>query len=203
MLKPFADRPLPPLELVLLVLAACRDSWPEERKSLESQHSPLTKSARPILKQWWNTVFQSLERVQGLPQQIRSNPAAIATIIEIAFERYRFPAIPSETVFQILSQPHWLRTWVLPEPLITPFGERTARYSALSQDLLKLTVDEVLTRTKTGLNQLPKPPDELDEILPEPAHEIRTVRQLLDELRDDDEFRGLIRVVRMLSAVSL
>ncbi len=204
-LKPFADRPLPPLELVLLVMAACRDSWPEERKTLESQHSPLTKSARPILKQWWNTVFQSLERVQGLPQQMRSNPDAVATIVEIAFERYRFPAIPSEAVFQILLQPHWLRTWDISDAVITPFGVRTAGYSSLSQDLLKLTVDEVLTRTKTGLNQLPvidRLMGQLQQlILMKEAHEVRTVRQLLDELRDDEEFRGLIRVVRMLSAV--
>ena len=159
-LRPFADRQLPTLELVLLVLAACRDSWPEERAMLQSQQNPLAKSARPILQQWWNTVFHSLDRVQGMPQQIRSNPAAVSTIVEIAFERYRFPSAPATEVFNILSHSHWMRKWVLPEPLIIPFGERTRSYSVLSQNLLKLTVDEVLNRKSTGLHQLPAPPEE-------------------------------------------
>jgi hypothetical protein len=201
-LRPFADRSLPPLELVLLVLAACRDSWPEERRAMQSVNTPLAKSARPILKQWWNTVFESLDRVHNMPQQIRSNPTAVATIVEIAFECYRFPSAPLTEVFNILSHSHWMRKWELPAPLIIPFGERTRGYSSLSQDLLKLTVDEVLNRKSTGLHQLPAPPKELEELLPEePPQEVRTVRQLLEELRDDDEFHGLIRVVRMLSAV--
>lgn len=199
-IKNFGAQPLPPLELILLVLAACRDTWPDDRKSMQSENLPLAKSARPILRQWWNSVFDALERVHALPRQIRSNPAAITAMLEIIFERKSQTFRPgSPELVKILST-NWLKLWSAPAPLLVPFGERTQNYSILSQGLLRITVDEVLNRTATSLEQLPAPAD-VEDLLPEDLPEVRTVRHLLDEIEDDDEFRGLVRVVRTLSAV--
>lgn len=200
----FKDRGLPPLELVLLILLSCRDNWSAMkevvRTSLENNSRPTV--SRPIMKQWWDTLFQGLDRVHGLPQQMRASPAAHRTIIEIALERLHHSTVNNSEVHNILARAHWLRIWTLPDPLIAPIGERTQQFSAMSHGLLKLSVDEVLTRTSTGLNEVPEPPEEVAELIEVPeALESRTVSQLLEELRNDDEHRELVRLVRMLSAV--
>lgn len=198
--KNFGDQLLPPLELILLILAACRDTWPEDRKIVQSETLPLARSARPILRQWWNTVFDALERVHAMPRQIRSNPAAITAMLEIVFERKAQSFRPaSPDLVKILST-NWMKLWGAPEPQLVPFGERTQNYSILTQGLLRITVDEVLNRTATSLEKLPEPAD-AEDLLPEELPEVRTVRHLLDEIEDDDEFRGLVRVVKTLSAV--
>lgn len=201
-LKHLGDKPLPSLETILLVLAACRDSWPDDRKQLQSEFFPLAKSARPLLKHWWASVFDALERVHAMPRQMRSDPSAVTTMIDIVFDgrTESLRKMPPE-LLKILSQPRWGKVWTNPEPLIVPFGERTQGYSQLTQGLLKISVETVLNRKSTGLDQLPEPPQDLKDLLPEELPETRTVQQLIHELRDDNEYRGLMRVVRTLSAV--
>ncbi|MFO1007292.1 MAG: hypothetical protein U0929_15130 [Planctomycetaceae bacterium] len=204
-LKPFASRPLPPLELVLLVLAACRETWPDERRSLLLDSSSGAPSTGAVLREWWKTTFEALDRVHGLPAQMRTNPRAVATILEIVLERVGPTEDVTTSVMSVLSQPRWLNIWSLPDPPGIPFGVRARGYTSLSQGLVKLTTEEVLTRTTTGLNQLPvldRLAGQLQQLVEDKkVTEKRTVQQLIEELRNEDEFFGLMQVVRKLSAV--
>ncbi len=204
-LSAFDERPLPPFELFLLVLAACRETWPEERQSLLNDAPEGGRSTGPILKQWWETVFETLNRIHGMPAQMRTNPSTVATILEIVLEQFDRRENVAANVLSILSQPRWLRTWSLPEPRRIPIGVRTHGYTSLSQGLMRLTVEEVLTRTTTGLNQLPvldRLAGQLQQLVEDKKlAEERTVQQLIEELRNESEFFGLMQVVRKLFAV--
>ncbi|MBM4074567.1 MAG: hypothetical protein FJ267_02835 [Planctomycetes bacterium] len=203
-LAPFENTTLPPLEVVLLILAATRDTWPEEERVFSEQLPEFTRS-RPVLKHWWKTVLEALVFVHRLPRQIRSNSNAITTIIDIIVEQLPGTFRGDQTdvakeVLQILSRPHWLRDTVLPDPVLLLLDERTDVLTAISRSLRRLTIEEILNRTATGLHELPVPSKHLDTLVPE-SEPVRTVREVLDDLRDDVEFKGLVHLVRRLSAV--
>jgi len=204
-LSAFDERPLPPFELFLLVLAACRETWPEERQSLLNDAPEGVRSTGPILKQWRETVFETLNRIHGMPAQMRTNPSTVATILEIVLEKFDRRENVAANVLSILAQPRWLRTWTLPEPRRIPIGVRTHGYTSLSQGLMRLTVEEVLTRTTTGLNQLPvldRLAGQLQQLVEDKkGTKERTVTQLIEELQNESEFIGMMRVIRNLSAV--
>ncbi|MEZ6057551.1 MAG: hypothetical protein R3C01_12690 [Planctomycetaceae bacterium] len=201
-LTPFANRSLPSLELVFLVLAACRDNWPDVSRRLREDRVALGDNPRPMMQQWWLSSLVALDRVHELPQQIRTNAAAVATIVEIALERHPRTFDVADDVLAILAQSRWMQDRVLPEATVAREVERIQDLTSLPGALARLSVDRVLTRMGTSLDQLPEVPAEREEVVEElPPLEQRTVRQLLEELKDDEEHGELVRLVRMVSAV--
>lgn len=198
-LLPYAGRRLPPLELVLLILAACRSSWSVASAWLVKEGSPFRSSARPVTHEWWTMALKSLNQVYELPPKYRNNPAAVATMIEIALDRAPDSGHRADGVLELLSRPRWLDDLELPDPFIKPAGVRINELNSLMHGLSKLTPERIEARLKTGLDRLPEPAEieiEVDE-----PEDVRTVRQLLDELVDDEELAGLVRLVKSLTAV--
>ena len=188
-LASFTRSRLPPFELILLVLAACRNTWPEDRKRLESRSKP----------EWWilrTATLDSLEYIHRLPRQLRASPGAVLTIMEMIFERHPFDAQDPTPVVKLLGQPQWLSNVTVPES--QTFVKRARYLSWFRQRVVRLTVEQLLNRMSTGLDQLP---DAEDGAGPEEDSTEHSVCQLLDELHDDHEHRGLVRLVRMVSAV--
>ena len=201
-LSPFADRNLPPFELVLLVLGACRDTWSDERARLADAASPFRHSARPALQMWWRDTLASLDHIHRLPRAIRTSPVFVPVIVEIALDRHPAAAAGAQTILATLAESHWMRDLELPSPLVIPMAARANQFAGLARGLVDLTDERIRSRASTGLDQLPGPiEDTLDLDQAPPVTTERTVRQLLEELREDDELRGLVRLVRLLSAV--
>lgn len=68
-----AQEGLPPLDLLLLVLAACRDSWGTDRVRCllgESRNHPTRRS---LSEMHWRDAIDSLTRINRLPADLRTS----------------------------------------------------------------------------------------------------------------------------------
>ncbi|MEO2035673.1 MAG: hypothetical protein ABGZ35_26640 [Planctomycetaceae bacterium] len=187
----FEGSRLPPFELILLALAACRDTWPEDRKRLEAESELEGRMLR-------GATLDSLEYIQRLPRQLRTSADVVLTIVQTIFERHPFDAPDPALVVKTLNQPRWLTDMTRPESQTVSVVERTGYLNWFRQRTVRLTVEQLLNRMSTGLDQLPVA---AEDDSPEEASTDHSVCRLLDELADDEEHRGLVRLVRMVSAV--
>jgi hypothetical protein len=88
---------------------------------------------------------------------------------------------------------------------IKPTSEWSAELRGLCDGLLAVNESAVRLRMQTGVELLPNAapePLQLLEVQPEPP--VRTIRDVVAELEDDEEYAGLVRLTRrLLSIVSL
>lgn len=199
-LQPFANSGLPPLDLVLLVLAACRNSWKGDAAHLELLKEALSVRVLGNAAQLLEQVIQGLDRVHALPAGQRTDGAKKVELVQFLFAAHpqKLPREDSQAVLQLLqigiledlqasaaSPIKTVRMWI-------------QELQALRDGLQRLDWERIGLWTDTGLEELigPAPlPDE--ELLKAPL----SPRRVLDDLSQDPELRGIARVARHLMAI--
>ena len=189
---------LPPLGPIVLLLAACRDSWPEISKSFGGLEEPLDRVAVYPDGQSPAAIdhSRSLNQIFTLPDDVRTRPNAkaelVAAVLESARERTT-PELAAEIVTALEAglAAEFLQTNVQSSPIQRILFEdvRFAEWGLRNFDAAALRL-----RLATGLDR---------EVLPAEIEEplARKVRKLLDRLKDDREFSGLVRLARDLMAI--
>ncbi|QDV17512.1 hypothetical protein Pan153_21650 [Gimesia panareensis] len=197
---------LPPLDLLLILVAGMRVPV-HDLELLEEQleaFSTLSYSSLPIViesnKQ--GILESGLNKVQQLPAELRSRTEGKALIAESVFDFYG-PRTTSELAQAIVKEV----SSGLEEIIFDPNPEN--RQAKLSQRLTlkdvsnfltgleQLDVERLRLRRSTGLDELPLP-----ETLEIPFAD--QIRQLIAELKDDQEHCSLARLAQnLLAAVSI
>lgn len=185
---------LPPIELIVLVLAATRDSWPEDREQLTENE----RYRGDVPDAEWRATLQSLDHIHRLPQQMRRSADDVAAIMDFLFEGQSLEDMEAEPVLKLLAQPKWMNEVAGVSTSSVSVMVRCTQLNWLTRRAGQLTIERLLNRMSTGLDELPK---ESDEQALEPESGERSVSQLLEELRDDNDYAGLVQLVRQLSAV--
>lgn len=206
-----SPRGLPPLDSVLLLLAATRAYWKEDSAAIREKllgapppESNPTLTSEGIGGAYHRRMtFMHLNQIHELPEDLIRSPESKALLAEVVFESLptALTGTAADYVCQLLEhgliRPHQ----VMPN-LARLRGGRVQSWKKLSHDLVLMEqglagVDaQVLrTRNRTGLDAPPLPADLLV-----PA-ESTSVRLLLRQLTLDDELSGVARIARNLSAV--
>jgi hypothetical protein len=190
-----AKRGLPPMNALVWLLGACRESWPEAANRLASQAGMLASVDRCDLPDWLPQLMVQLDAVHQMPAELRTLPAAKAELAAMIFESTGYHVGPDDAyrIVRVLAEYH--------EPgLVASQPGRQNRFSDLLVDLWYLHEglkrfdwDAFKLRFQTGLEQ----PVEAADLDLEPAE--RT-RQLIARLQDDEELGGLARIARQLLA---
>jgi hypothetical protein len=196
------DRQLPPFELILLVLAACRDTWYEDIGDLAGAGSLFRLQTDPSMREQWKNLLASLDAVHSLPPKARQSIECVVTVVDMIPRQYEIATGTAGDIADVLSQPRWLQDALLPGSLAVTSEVRTARFGRFAHRLASVTTEQLLNRMSTGLDDLPVSASDSSELQEElQASPQRSVQQLIEELRNDDELGPLVRLVRMLSAV--
>lgn len=199
-----AEDGLPPLDLVLLWLAACRDGQEGNYSPLEHIdhfHRVFDHSNRVQLAHW-TQLAEGLGKVREIPAPFRSSLAGKAELGVVVLGRIPGRLSP-EISREVLAE---LKAGFPPEPgavqsVAKPLGDWIRDYRSFSDGLARLRPEMLELRLKTGLDQLPvAAPDKVVEI-EQPVVATPTTRDLLQELERDPEHRGLARLVRRLQAI--
>lgn len=199
-LQPFASSGLPPLDLVLLVLAACRNSWKGDAAQLELLKEALSVRVLGNASQLLDQVIQGLDWVHALPAGQRTDVAKKVELVQFLFAEHpqKLPRDDSRAVLDLL------QTGVLDDLQSSAASPiKTVRMwirelQALRDALQRLDWERIALWTETGLEELIRPaplPDE--ELLKAPV----SPRRVLDDLSQDPELRGIARVARHLMAI--
>lgn len=189
-LRRLSTRGLPPLDPVLLLIAATRAYWPEDSVPLRE------KLSSPEL-------LIQLDRVQFLPRDLTESVDAKADLAEIVFDS--MPPIVTGDVARMVCEilEHGLVREHKSIPNLTRLHDERVQSTKsllgdlqwLERGLAGITEQSVRLRLKTGLDAPVLP---ADVVVPaEPA----AIRALLQALALDDELSGLSRIARNLSAV--
>lgn len=190
----FDERMLPPIELIVIVLGATRDTWPDDRWRLEKDDR--YRGDMPAAE--WKEILESLEQIHRLPEQMRHSAGTVAAVVDILFEDHPFETMEAGPVLQLLAQPEWMDELAGTTTSSVPESMRTMQLNWLARRARQLTIERLLTRMSTGLDELPVPGDELSA---DDDSSERSVSRLLEELREDSDYAGLVRMVRQVSAV--
>ena len=199
---------LPSMSGVVLLLAACRDSWstaPPPVHALLGQirwideHLATIGSESHYDADWLNTLLEDLHKISELPRELRASTRAKSALIAALFEdeQHRTSRETAETVIDVLQREEIPPLCV--EPItMHDFGWQVANIEAirrLAERLVRFDLNAFRLRMETGLD-IEVLPAEIEEPL------ARRVRQLLDDLKDDEELAGLARLTRSLMAVT-
>ena len=196
-----APHGLPPFDLVLLVLAACRDSWGREASQLELLTGVLSLRARVGAVQWIQDALTALDRVHRLKRDLRNDVDAKAELAALVFESHPIRAMsaPAERVCRELR-------FGVPVAVVSQFdrpiktvGQWIRELRGLYDGLQRVDEETLRLRCKTGLDRVVQPAPPEPEEPEEP--QTPTIRELLDALEQEEQFRGLVRLTRNLMAV--
>ncbi|MDJ1479729.1 hypothetical protein QNI16_04475 [Cytophagaceae bacterium YF14B1] len=194
---------LPPLGSILLVLAACQDTWFASTANLEmlyavknallekEKHNPLLKDIDPLL----TGVTNLLDRISELPKEFRSGTAR-THLLQVIFETSQHKTTQQQAK-SLISE--WESGRL--DGLILFQTTKSITCQHFIADLKNLyavskvyeTTDQLRQKLRTGISTLPMPPD----VLP-PLEETRT---LLEQLADDPETESISRLIKRLLAV--
>lgn len=185
---------LPPMDAVVMFLAACRaNQRPDGRELL---------SATDLLPQSWvagqedqlsTDVVSTLNSIAALPSSLRDTPAHKADLAAVVFEAAR-PAESPATAAAIVRE---LRRGFGAEMLFERRDEYAPdllyRLAPLAAGVGRIEAVRLVLRQSTGMEQLPEPaaPDE---------PEADSFAALLKSLERDEELGGMIRLTRQLMA---
>ena len=190
-----APHGLPPLSAVVLLLAACRDGWPGESHRLGTIAGSLATLGRGEFPDWLGKLFQQLDAVRALPDELRTTSSAKADLAEMVFEECRI-----RTSIEDAEAIRWaLSSYLSPETL-TPQSDSLQGLEGILRDLRclfdgmkKFDAEKLKLRKRTGLDQLVRPAD--FELPP-----AEMARRLITRLHDDQELGGMARIARQLLA---
>ena len=208
---------LPPFGAVALLLAACRDGWPESRgratiagyaRAFGGMNAGVDATAAPLLgaqlvsgrvAREVERLLDGLDAVHRLPKNLREGVAAKSVLAETVLEAAKNRSTPADAalVLQALDDgvnPETLRPRLSNEEALSQFATQV---DGLSEGLARVDADALARRAATGLDQPVEAPGE-DLSPPE------RVRRLLAGLRDDPELAGLARLAQdLMAAVSV
>jgi hypothetical protein len=215
-----APQGLPPMGALVLLLAACRESWPESSAALGTVAGTLASLARSSLPDWLPEVLSGLDAVNQLNLDVRGTPEGKADLAELVFE-----AVNPQPSRAMDSDPLTATIALQPSPWISPadaqdilklladspppalflprdpaslaLKEMQCEFRALRAGLTRVDPRVLELRRRTGLDRLVRPA-ELELPPPERA------RRLISQLEQDEELGGLARIARnLLAAVNL
>ncbi len=190
---------LPPMESLLLFLAASRDpwsgsllgAWKASMRELDEEWL-----ARLLPDRWLDTVSRELAKVHGLSPSWRRSLRHKGVVAEVCFEDSETLSTPAhaQAVVNLLEM-----GFVPPEPTPTCDAEEAARgfvvgIRPLLEGFPELEEARLDTRMRTGLDAVPGKAALAEQAL------ATQVRSLLDALEGDPEWAGLARLARHLMA---
>lgn len=206
-LQPLAAHGLPSFDLVLLVLAACRDSWRDDTAQLGLLTGVLSLRARIGAIQWIQEAISALDRVHKLPPDLRTSTTGKAELAALVFEAHPLRSSPEEAAAAV----SLLSTGLTGEMLasadrpIKSVGEWIRELRGLLDGLQRVDEERVRLWTITGLEQVVPPPvrksDRPARPAQPPAKPPPTIHELLRELERDEQLRSLAQLTRDLMAV--
>ncbi len=202
LLSRLSPKGLPPLDAVLVLIAATRAYWAED--SVELQHrlrvGDLQKSLEVPAIPFDSELFTRLDVVHKLSEDLNRQPQSKAEFAEMVFESA--PRIVPSDVAEVVCEILFKRlNGALPSLTKLRGGHVQTTKSLknalwpLNNGLFGVTRESFLLRQKTGLDAEPEPA-EIDYSVDQSA-----IRSLLMELTDDEELAGLSRLARNLAAV--
>lgn len=187
-----APEGLPPFGALLLVLAACRDGWPQAR----DEQAALRDLARQAQRQeLLAQVLPMLQVISELPASLRNGSRARALLVGLVFEPIglKLSATRSAEILHVLGNDALSAAVAGPAPARTVQQAFGVDLRALKAALGGLNPRLLEHRLRTGLD-VPLKPAHLP--LPEPPP-----GDFLAELADDPETAGLARLTRRLLGV--
>ena len=103
-----AKQGLPPMNALVWLLGACRESWPETANNLISQAGLLASVDRCDLPDWLPQLMVQLDAVHRLPAELRTLPAAKAELAAMIFEESRREVGPEDSyrIVRVLAEYH-------------------------------------------------------------------------------------------------
>lgn len=194
-----AGQGLPPMNALVWLLGACRESWSEMTQRLVSQVRLLADVDRSEIPAWLPQLIGQLDAVHRLPVEVRNLPGAKAELAAMVFEESRRETGPadSDRIVRVLADYHEPGLVASQPGRRNRFGDVLAELRQLHEGLRSFDADAFRLRFQTGLEQ-PLEPADVDL---EPAER---ARQLIAHLQDDEELGGLARIARqMLAAIHL
>lgn len=201
-LRPFESRGFPPLDMVVLTLAACRETWPSDSGQLVELERALSLRLRTIAGKWHEDAVRQLGKVYQLPAALRTSLAGKVSLIETVLERHpvRTTSEQAREILALLDSAGWMRAHESPSPLLKSIGQWSIELRGLCDGLRRVDEETIRQRLRTGLDRVPRPLP-ADEVEPEEPAETPTVTRLIEELLKVDEFAGLMRLAKNLTAV--
>jgi hypothetical protein len=194
-LSRLATHGLPPMEPVVLLLAACRWTWPELSRELTASAGAMASLAREHLPPWLGQMYQGLDDVHGLPSHLREPLEAKTVLAELIFEGCpqrtspRLASLVVEALQDIPLPGLCLLATAQPDSMHSLMKE----YRILHDGLSRVDSDVLAWRSQTGLDRKVEPA----EVELPPAERIR---QLIAGLVDHPELDGVARMARQLMA---
>lgn len=202
---------LPPLSAVLLLLAACADTWPPTAPSVALfrtiKQLQTDLATEQELLEYKATAIGFLQLVHELPRELRTGPAKLRLVQEVLLggpagdptelADARPTSMPGR---RLLALAEWtsgrldmaLRSF---GPPLTPELLRDELYRFTQAQQRFPTTEALALLLRTGLTDLPQPLPELPTPLPEPEP-----TDLLDQLGEDPRTYGLALLTRRLTA---
>ncbi|WBO86874.1 hypothetical protein [Hymenobacter yonginensis] len=205
-LRGLTESGLPPLASVLLLLAACADSWSEPNDNISVikhswQQLPVESDDPSEAALEWQTqhVLQFLGVVSALPANLRTGEPKLHLFREVFSAQA--PQISAEMASALLDE--W-NSGLSDSVLHFSRSAVTRRVfsnelTCLAQSLNRFPTTEALAlHLRTGLDKLPEPLPA--PVLPEPTSVAPESADLLDQLARDPRTAGLARLTQQLVA---
>ena len=187
---------LPPLGATLILLSACRESWPESHGTLIRCVSELSSIER-YMPEWIGEVLTALDAVAALPRELIESVDGKAELVDYVFDDRDTPRTAADlagAVAHFLHSGSSARRMELSEPAV---GDLWRELGTLRHCLRKFDPAAFERRLRTGIER----PVEAAKVELPPG---QRVRALLTTLLEDPELGGLARLARqLLAAVSL
>jgi hypothetical protein len=186
---------LPPLSLVLLVLASTRDSWADTVQREDDSLRQFALSTAGLHERSVTQLQQGLARIAALPVDLRHSIEGKCQLLEFLFETGGacFQGESAERACDMLAVGREaLRRQAAPHDAATEDVCRA--FPVLLGGLARLDAVKLRLRNDTGLDTLPMPADVTVDVW-------KAARELVASLSEDEQWGGLARLARALMAV--
>ncbi|HVJ67258.1 MAG TPA: hypothetical protein VM510_04700, partial [Caulifigura sp.] len=202
----FEPAGLPPFELIIVTVAACRSpltGWPQAFLRELSQLGTLRRSTGH-----WADFIDELTRLPTLPTSIRSTMPGLQAIVKLAVEGVRrTPENTSESVKQVLSSQEMVAEHIAGLTISRSLSDRARDLVQLGRNLRHVTEDNVRRLMTTGHVDLPRPIEPEEIVLPDPEPVVEpptaaalTPVELLKELQRHEQHATTVRLVKEIRA---
>ena len=191
-----APNGLPPLNTVLLLIAASRASWDGAIDKIGMLAGVLRDLKTDEVPGSFPHIINGLNAIRALPEHLRESPRAKAIASLTVFEStlWRTSANEARAVVRILESHGFVEFEYSDADRATYLADVSLDIQNLRFGLERIDAESLELRMRTGLDQLVVPA-EIEIPLSD------QVRQLVRSLIDDKELSGLARVTRQLMGI--